>query len=485
MRGVRRCVLAVLFFLVTLPAQQPQTPAERALPRRPFPYKQGIVADADGYTRMAIAVGDDYFDGKDTESRVLRHLRIARAAGAQYLRCAFSWNGIEPERGKFQWRFWDRLVDLAQQNGITLIPYVAYTPRWAAASDKEFWKQAPRDPDLYAEFMFQLAKRYRGRVQSWELWNEPDLKEYWQGTTAQFAEMIRRAAVRVREADPDVELVLGGMSLGPSPFYRELIDQYHLDRYADVIAVHAYPESWHEARIEMAFEDVIAPLAKLVVPTGDDYWLDEMGYPDYRYTRSKASVYGVHVYYAHEHTRAFQAVALFRMFTLARATQRLALAGWYRIDDFSHRDPRMGNDYVNHHLGLIDVAGQRKPDFFALRLFAKLFDEPAKPIQPLIRSSPQSQAVVNVFERRDGKLIIIGWLRSPEQGEVPATGNVVDRRRETVDVGVPCTEMRNPVTYSSTGVRKPNIANFARAEVHGIPLTGAENFIAVFDCLRD
>jgi hypothetical protein len=85
---------------------------------------------------MAIAVGDDYFDGTSSPERVERHLRVARDIGASYLRCAFTWNAIEKAKGQYDWAFWDRLVEAAESNGIELIPYVAYTPEWAASVKK-------------------------------------------------------------------------------------------------------------------------------------------------------------------------------------------------------------------------------------------------------------------------------------------------------------------------------------------------------------
>jgi hypothetical protein len=55
------------------------------------------------YRTLATALEDD-FDGRTAEeyARVSRHLRAALKLGAKYFRCAISWNGIEPEQGKFQ-----------------------------------------------------------------------------------------------------------------------------------------------------------------------------------------------------------------------------------------------------------------------------------------------------------------------------------------------------------------------------------------------
>src|SRR5947209_8246779 len=62
--------------------------------------------DQAGYYSMPAAVDDDYFDGTSSRERVQRHLRIAREVGARYLRCAFTWNAIEHEPGKYKWAFW-------------------------------------------------------------------------------------------------------------------------------------------------------------------------------------------------------------------------------------------------------------------------------------------------------------------------------------------------------------------------------------------
>ena len=138
---------------------------------------------------MPTAVEDDYFDGTSPISRVRRHFELARRAGASYFRCAFSWNAIEKVQGQYEWNFWDTLVRLAEQYHIGLIPYVAYPPRWAVREEKDFWKQPPMDPKSYGDFMNRIAARYRGRIAAWEIWNEPNNRDYWTGTPEQFASM--------------------------------------------------------------------------------------------------------------------------------------------------------------------------------------------------------------------------------------------------------------------------------------------------------
>ena len=464
-------------------AEQPQ-PA-RALPLNRFASSRHAGTDAAGLYYMPTAIGDDYFDGTSSTARLRRHFAVARRAGVKYLRCAFSWNGIEKRAGEYDWKFWDRLVELSVRNHIQLIPYVAYTPEWAARDAKDFWKRPPRTPELYANFMFRIASRYKGRVHSWEIWNEPDNKDYWLGTADEYATLVIAAAKRIREADPSSVLVLGGMANGPSDFFRTLVSQHHLDRYVDVIAMHAYPESWLNGPAELIFQQWVPEMHRLIAEdgSGDDLWLNEMGYPDYRYRNNQASIYGTRVFYRYEHTRRYQAAMLFKMEVMALATQQISLTGWYRIDDFPHTETRLGPDLVNYHLGVVDSSGEAKPALFALRFFNRMFGQPSHLLDLPVTRPPNSQAIVEVFRRRDQHLTVVAWLRSSKSDEVwQRTGEVADLRSERVSVQLPCRHARLDATYDAQGTRLMSPAGIRNGALAGLQLRGNHVFVAELSC---
>lgn len=475
-------------FLFTWRPVHPQTdqPApERALPLNRFAALRHADTNSDGFYLMPTAIGDDYFDGTSSPARLRRHFAVARRAGVKYLRCAFSWNGIETSPGHYDWPFWDNLVSLAVQNHIQLIPYVAYTPKWAARDEKDFWKQPPRDPMLYADFMYTIASRYRGRIHSWEIWNEPDNKDYWTGTADEFATLTIAAAKRIREADPSAVLVLGGMANGPGDFFRALIEQHHLDRYVDVVAMHAYPESWLNGPSELIFNRWVPEMSRIIAAdgSGDDLWLNEMGYPDYRFRSNQASIYGTRAFYRYEHTRRYQATMLFKMETMALASERISLAGWYRIDDFPGTEKRLGPDFVNYHLGVVDWRGRPKPALFALRFFNRLFHQPSRSLHLHITSKPDSQSVVKAFQRQDRKLIIVGWLRSSTGNEVAdGTGLLRDRRSEAISVQLPCGRAHLDAAYDAQGTQLATVARVRAGYLSGIRLSGSRVFIAEIGC---
>lgn len=438
-----------------------------------------------GYIRMATAIGDDYFDGRDTRTRVQRHLRIANELGVHYLRCAFSWNGIEPERGRYDFRFWDMLVDESAKAGIELIPYVAYTPEWAAREKKNFWQQPPADPKTFAAFMERLATRYRGRIHSWELWNEPDNRDYWQGSADEFAAMVIPAAQAIRRADPSAKLVLGGMSYGAGEFFQQLMSRNRIAQDFDLVAMHAYPETWHESRAEEVFQEELPRMHDVANSTANhpSFWLNEMGYADYRYDPSHASVYGTNTYYTYEHTARYAADFLMKSFLMTAASGDVSLAGWYRIDDFAETDPRMSADKVNDHLGIERSNHARKPAFYAFRLFNHLLSKPFRVVDSTasVTASRGSQAVVHTFLRDDGRVVVAGWLRSSTYDEVPVhTGEVMDRRRENVNIALPC-PAATVTNYDALGNHSTTEGKRTR-ELKNVGLTGDRVYLAVIRC---
>jgi hypothetical protein len=256
--------------------------------------------------------------------------------------------------------------------------------------------------------------------------------------------------------------------------------------YVDVIAMHAYPESWHEQRLEKIFEDWVPKMYALVKQGGSgvDLWLNEAGYPDYRYSPGFATQNHTHVNYAYEHTRAYQAVFLFKMFTLALVSEKLSLAGWYRVDDFFDAEKRLPKDRVHFHLGVLDARHQPKPNLSALQFFNRLFGMPMRRIDARVKSSkPDSQAVIQEIESADGSLLVTGWLRSSEYDEVRThTGMLQDKRRETVSIPVPCRRTSGLKFYSATGKPRRAKGRVIYGELANIELKGSDIFIARLRC---
>ena len=113
---------------------------------------------------------------------------------------------MEPVRGPRDYRVYDDIVREARARGIEVYANLVGTPAWA--TDGPPGIGVPRNVAV-ARLRLRSARRYRGRVKAWGVWNEPNLAGFWAGTRAQYVDvLLRPAAEEIRKADPDA-LVCG------------------------------------------------------------------------------------------------------------------------------------------------------------------------------------------------------------------------------------------------------------------------------------
>jgi Glycosyl hydrolase catalytic core len=121
-----------------------------------------------------------------------------------------------------QWNFQqlDQEVALAQTHSTPVEVVLGMTPRWAALRPdlvSDLWKDRPglvSPPQLeaWATYVRTVARRYKGKVRAYEIWNEPITPLYWEGSPAQLAEITRIAAEIIHTEDPNA--IVGSPSGG-------------------------------------------------------------------------------------------------------------------------------------------------------------------------------------------------------------------------------------------------------------------------------
>jgi hypothetical protein len=186
--------------------------------------------------------------------------------------------------------------------------------------------------------------------------------------------------------------------------------------------------------------------------SGADLWANELGYADFRFSVNQASKWGGAVFYKYEHTSEYAADFLFKSEVMALASQRVSLAGWYRIDDFTLDTPHVSDDEVNFHLGLFDSQGHAKPAAYSLKFFNELFGNGVQKLPVQAVRAAGSQSNVELFRREDGELVFVGWLRSSKRSEVETSnGMAEDSREEGVTVQLPCRSASKLRNYDVEG----------------------------------
>ena len=164
---------------------------------------------------------------KDLEARVI----AMRNAGIKWGRQDFTWRSIEREKGVYDFSGYDRLVEICRKNGLSLFGDFAYAPRF----------HDPRTPEgaqAYADFAAAAAKRYAGKIDYWQIWNEPN-GGYWSGNPDQYARILTLAGKAIHQANPKSKVLGLNMAFCDVIWAERILEQVPYDCF-DIACFHPY-----------------------------------------------------------------------------------------------------------------------------------------------------------------------------------------------------------------------------------------------------
>jgi hypothetical protein len=244
------CVLTLVLACVAVPAA-----ASASVPQRFV----GVMADGPLFDRH-VNLG--------------HQMDMMVASGFESLRTVFDWQLAEPyatwadvpksmthefenvDGHPMRFTFPDKLVGLAAQHGLTILPVVFDAPFWDTLPTTPFGDYSPpRSNTAYATFLTALVQRYgphgsfwskhpripRVPIRMWQIWNEPNLELYWpQPFASGYVALLRAAHDAIKRADPGAKIVLAGM---PNFVWQYVTDIYNVPgarRLFDVVAVHPF-----------------------------------------------------------------------------------------------------------------------------------------------------------------------------------------------------------------------------------------------------
>jgi len=220
-----------------------------------------------GPTRLATDNAMSWLVGADQWTSVAD---VLQQCGIRCVRERLAWGGVQPERGRFAWGRYDRTASILHERGIEVYQVFHDIPTWAR-EDKDH-RAAPDDlRDIY-RFAQALAQNFRGRVQAWEAWNEPDIF-FFSHTSSDCAAFQKAAFLGFRSVDPAQRVLAPSMAHGAGPFSEGLLEN-GLSDYFDLWNFHMYadPSAYSGRR-----EGFLAQLARYNVVVPD--WMTEAGDP--------------------------------------------------------------------------------------------------------------------------------------------------------------------------------------------------------------
>ncbi len=115
-----------------------------------------------------------------------------------------------------------------------------------------FWP--PKTPEQIAAFSNYarwMVNHFRGRVQYYEIWNEPNI-DYWNPapSSEEYGRLFRAVVPVIRAADPGAKIVFGALASADRDFAKRALDACACAQDIDVFAYHIYPNYGHNLNPE-------------------------------------------------------------------------------------------------------------------------------------------------------------------------------------------------------------------------------------------
>ena len=202
-------------------------------------------------------------------------MRSLKLAGVDYTRERWSWNAVNPEKGKYNFSAYSDMLKAYKDNNIKVMPLNATLPMYL--------KEEGRLPfDLLSTYDYsKTSAEYFGEDASYEFWNEPDIDNYSAKTEPadKLAAYLKAMSIGVIDSGIIKEKIFPGIAYPPGE-YVDLLLQNEVMDYLDTYSFHGHT-NWNMndityKEVPASFSQNIA-YAKKYELDGKRWYLTEAG----------------------------------------------------------------------------------------------------------------------------------------------------------------------------------------------------------------
>jgi hypothetical protein len=144
------------------------------------------------------------------------------------------WKHAESTPGHY--RYCDKQVDAILAAGMNILGLPDYPPAWAKIKNAK--DETVIDLDAYAKLCQNLAAHYKGKIDYWEVWNEPYMKYFFPGNPKQYGDLLAVGAKAFRAGNPSAN-ILGFCTEINDLAYAEKIPRETRNNI-DILSFHCY-----------------------------------------------------------------------------------------------------------------------------------------------------------------------------------------------------------------------------------------------------
>jgi hypothetical protein len=315
----------------------------------------------------------------------------AKNLGFRFVRMDLLWSDVE-RNGRYRFGGYDALLRALETRGMGALWILDY-------GHPDHGGQAPRNAEdiaAFGRFAAAAATHFRGRPVRYEIWNEPNLPQFWKPVPSakEYGALLRETVSAMRAADPSAVISSGGLSRFDWKFLSELIDA-ELGSKLTAIGIHPYRDTAPETVAEeWAF---LSELVREKFGASPEIWDTEWGYSSVR-----PSTDGSNNGHSAE-GRKRQAVLAVREFLTVWALG-MPTAVWYDLRD----DGSDGMDPEKNY-GLLDSNGNEKPAMKALLTLMEAVKN--RTFMGMVRDTPAGIHAMRLVGPTDTVMIV--WSDRP------------------------------------------------------------------------
>jgi hypothetical protein len=224
-----------------------------------------------------------------------------KAAGVRTNRFLVNWRRVQPTAGPPNWNFTDAFIGRLASRGIRAVPVLWGNPDWVAGYPSTPPLSRPQDEQAWRNILGALVARYGPKgsywgtpyrqqhgaaatplpVQSWQIWNEPNLKKFFlpYPSPGKYARLVQISHGAIKSRDPQARIVLAGMpgygDMKAWDFLKGFYSVAGIKNYFDAVALHPYGPDLARVRL------VIQNVREVMVNRADGatpLWLTELAW---------------------------------------------------------------------------------------------------------------------------------------------------------------------------------------------------------------
>lgn len=200
-----------------------------------------------------------------------------------------AWGQVEQKKGKYWWNGMDAAIANANSQQKSILYVLGSTPAWAATNKSQGKypnKGAASNPNMkdWKSWVTAVVKRYGASIDAYQIWNEANLADFYQGTPAQMADLTKAAYQIIRKYDPTAKVVSASSTVRLESAYKRFFPAYMkaLKKKGwpiDVVSVHTYPEGLGTPTDRADYlQQVRTDMRKSKVPASKALWDTEINY---------------------------------------------------------------------------------------------------------------------------------------------------------------------------------------------------------------